>query len=52
MGMRKKNVALTRQLKYEPIVLETTVMYDESTERIMKDIGRRLMEDTGDNLES
>jgi hypothetical protein len=49
---RRKYVALTRQFLFEPIAIETTGVYGETTTRIVKEIGRRLVEATGEVRES
>ena len=49
---RRKYGALLQQFLFEPIALETSGVYGESTARIVKEIGRRLVETTGESRES
>ena len=49
---RTKYRSLTDRYQFEAVAIETTGTYSEGTKNIVRNIGRRLIEATGDQRET
>ena len=51
-GKRRKYAALTVRFRFEPVALETAGVFGKTTEVLLREIGRRMSEVTGDCRET
>ena len=51
-GKRRKHAALNVRFRFEPKALETAVVFDKTTEVLLKEIGKRISEVSGDCKET